>query len=301
MSRRLPLLLLFLLTTFAAGSAWGANALLAKLVAAPGPIPESEAVATTVTRPGSAPPPVQRALSADQYLDGIMSRNLFDVTVIDLWAARQPSAAGDDLAPSQLKVKLLGTMVADPEEYSSALIAEESSPDLPSSYSIHDMIQDREVVSIANTQVGLKGPDGKIEYLLLEGGELTQTVAAGDGEPTAEGEGVDQIGDNKFSVSKDVFDKYINDLEGISRMGRALLHRGPDGEFDGYRLSAIRRNTLADQLGIKNGDIIHAVNGQPLNSVQSAMSAYNTLRTDSSFCFEISRRGSPTELCYEVH
>ena len=42
-SRRLPLLLLFLLTAFAAGSAWGANALLAKFVAAPGPIPESEA------------------------------------------------------------------------------------------------------------------------------------------------------------------------------------------------------------------------------------------------------------------
>ena len=180
---------------------------------------------------------------------------------------RPPSVGRrDDLAPSQLKVKLLGTMVADPEEYSSALIAEESSPDLPSSYSIPRHDQDREVVSIENTQVGLKGPDGKIEYLLLEGGELTQTVAAGDGEPTAEGEGVDQIGDNKFSVSKDVFDKYINDLEGISRMGRALLHRGPDGEFDGYRLSAIRRNTLADQLGIKNGDIIHAVNGQPLNS-----------------------------------
>ena len=107
--------------------------------------------------------------------------------------------------------------------------------------------------------------------------------------------------DDAPTVSKDVFDKYINDLEGISRMGRALLHRGPDGEFDGYRLSAIRRNTLADQLGIKNGDIIHAVNGQSLNSVQSAMNAYNTLRTDSSFCFEISRRGSPTELCYEVH
>jgi type II secretion system protein C len=299
-SRRLPFLILSLLTVFAAGSAWGANALLAHYIAAPGPVPESEAVATVGGRSG-APPPVERALTGDQYLDGIMGRNLFDVAMIDLWAARRPTAAGDDLAPSQLKVKLLGTMVADPQQYSSALIADESTPDLPSSYSIGDMIQDREVVSIANTQVGLKGPDGKIEYLLLEGGELTPTVAATDGEPTAEGEGVDQIGENKFSVSKDVFDKYINDLEGISRMGRALLHRGPDGEFDGYRLSAIRRNTLADQLGIKNGDIIHAVNGQSLNSVQSAMNAYNTLRTDSSFCFEISRRGSPTELCYEVH
>ena len=97
-----------------------------------------------------------------------------------------------------------------------------------------------------------------------------------------------------------MFDKYINDLEGISRMGRALLHRGPDGEFDGYRLSAIRRNTLADQLGIKNGDIIHSVNGQPLTSVQSAMGAYNTLKSEGNFCFEITRRGSPVELCYDV-
>ena len=65
-------------------------------------------------------------------------------------------------------------------------------------------------------------------------------------------------------------------------------------------LSAIRRGTLADQLGIKNGDIIHSVNGESLNSMQAAMNAYNTMKTQSSFCFEISRRGTPTELCYDV-
>lgn len=297
MSRRLPFLLLFFATLVAAGSAWGANALLARLAAPPGPVPESEAIAA-VGRPGSAPP-TARALSADQYIDGIMSRNLFDVAAIDAWAARTPTTGTGSVVASQLKLKLLVSMPAIPEEYGSALIAEESSPELPSSYSIHDMIQDREVVSISNTQVGLKGPDGTLEYLTLEGGDL-MPAATTEAEPTPEGEGVSQLSENKFAVSKDVFDKYINDLEGISRMGRALLHRGPDGEFDGYRLSAIRRNTLADQLGIKNGDIIHAVNGQSLNSVQSAMGAYNTLRTDSSFCFEISRRGSPTELCYEV-
>src|SRR5262245_17993201 len=137
-----------------------------------------------------------------------------------------------------------------------------------------------------------------IEYLTMVNAEMP-VAAISDGEAPA-GEGISSIGDNKFAVNKDLFDKYISDPESIAGLGRALLHRGPDGEYDGYRLSAIRRNTLADQLGIKNGDIIKSVNGQPLNSVQSAMTAYNTMRSESSFCFEISRRGSPQQLCYEV-
>jgi general secretion pathway protein C len=83
-------------------------------------------------------------------------------------------------------------------------------------------------------------------------------------------------------------------------MGRALLHRGPDGQFDGYRLSAIRRNTLADKLGIKNGDVIHSVNGKSLNSMSAAMDAYQTLTSENEFSFEVTRRGEKLSLGYDV-
>ncbi|MEQ1507396.1 MAG: type II secretion system protein GspC [Myxococcota bacterium] len=296
MSRTLPILVLALLTLVAGGTAFGANQLIAKYAAAPGPVSATAPIASS--RPSSGASSFTRALTEEQYLNGIMSRNIFDVAMIDLWATRTPTLTGPGEVRSDLRAKLLAVAVADPIEYSSALIAEEASPDLPSTYYTGDMIHDREVVDIGFDRVGLKKPDGTIEYLMLEGGELTAALEPEGDAPAVEG--VEQSGDNKFVVSKDMFEKNINDLEGISKMGRALLHRGPDGEFDGYRLSAIRRNTLADQLGIKNGDIIHSVNGSPLNSVQSAMNAYNTMRSESSFCFEISRRGSPTELCYEV-
>jgi type II secretory pathway component PulC len=303
-SRSLPIIILLVVTALAAGSAWGANTLIAHFVAPEGPVPETGEVIASAepASPGTAPSRTAsvRALSVEEYLGGIMRRNLFDIAIIDAWKLREPAGPGASVATSDLKVKLLATMVATPAEFSNALIADESSPDLPSAYSIGDMLHDRKVVSIENDKVGLERQDGTIEYLTMGSGELVRGVASG--EPAASGEegGVSQLSENKFVVSKDLFDKNINDLEGISRMGRALLHRGPDGEFDGYRLSAIRRNTLADQLGIKNGDIIHSVNGQPLNSVQAAMTAYNTMQTQSSFCFEISRRGTPTELCYEV-
>lgn len=301
MSRRgLPAVLFLLLTAFAGGSAFALNLLVARVAEVP---QTSTSRPTVASRPDPDRTRPARALTVDQYLDGIMGRNLFDVATIDAWAARKPSATGGGtVARTELRVKLLGTIVAEPDTYSSALIVDEDSSALARAYSIGDELHEREIVSIEDDRVGLKKEDGSIEYVTMDGGRV-RSIASDEpssGETSDETDGVREVTEGKYEVSRELFEKNINDLESISRMGRALLHRGPDGEFDGYRLSAIRRGTLADQLGIKNGDIIHSVNGEPLNSVQAAMNAYNTMKTQTNFCFEISRRGSPTQLCYDV-
>ena len=297
MNRALPLIVIVVATLLSAGGAYAVNLTIAALVAPSEPVAPAPAVASS--RGATPTVAMPRAMNAEQYLDGIMRRNLFDVGIIATWNPN-PKDDEDIKARSELKVRLLGTVVATPETFSSALIADEENP-YPKGYSIGDKLYDREVIKIEKKRVTLRRPDGEIEVLTIED---TITAAPTSSAPivasNSEDGAVQETGDGRYQVSKELFDKYINDLEGISRMGRALLHRGPDGEFDGYRLSAIRRNTLADQLGIKNGDIIHTVNGQDLDSVQSAMNAYNTLKTDSNFCFEITRRGSPVELCYDV-
>ena len=57
---------------------------------------------------------------------------------------------------------------------------------------------------------------------------------------------------------------------------------------------------LGEKLGIRNGDIVHAVNGQALTSMQGAMSAYTSLQSESSFSFEVTRRGQKMKLDYSV-
>ncbi|MEM6926854.1 MAG: type II secretion system protein GspC [Myxococcota bacterium] len=293
-------------TLVSAGSAVGINQVIATQLAPDGVAEETEAGPG-----GDAPEPrvaaartsrsrATRVLTAEEYLNGIMKRNLFDVEIIAKWSAPAPkSESGEQETP--LRVRLLGTVVANDPQFSSALIASEDDP-YSKGYSIGDKLADRTIVEIIKGKVKLERIDGAFEWLSIddeEGKRVTATTTPQDSDSDGD-EGIQQTGDNRFAVSRDLFDKYINDMESITKLGRALLHRGPDGSFDGYRLAAIRRNTLADQLGIKNGDIIHAVNGEPLTSLQAAMNAYNTMQTQSNFCFEITRRRKPVELCYDV-
>ena len=188
--------------------------------------------------------------------------------------------------------------MAAPADYSSALILEDGK-DHAVGYGVGDMIYDRKVVAIDQKRVTLERGTGELEYLTMDQEEKPpRTASASTGETTEDG--VEQIGDNKWAVPRSLLDKYIGDLGAASKLGRALLHRGPDGGYDGYRLSAIRRGSLADQLGIKNGDVIHAVNGSSLDSMQAAMGAYNTMQNDSNFCLEVTRRGEKQQLCYDV-
>lgn len=69
----------------------------------------------------------------------------------------------------------------------------------------------------------------------------------------------------------------LADPNSFSRHGIALLHRDAEGEYDGYRLSAVRRGGIANRLGIKNGDILHSVNGQPLHSLDHVKRVYETI------------------------
>lgn len=291
---------LVLTTLLSAGAAFALNLAIGRMVV-PEEVPETPAlaVANQGDAPGSRAAAARpRGLTVEQYLEGIMRRNLFDQNVIATWNPQPVGGGGESVAKTELHVKLLGTIVARPETLSSALMVDEDKKDLPKAYSIGHKLYDRIVVSIEKDRVGLQKRDGTIEYVTMNDG-VVRTVASDDA--AGEGvEGVTQSGENKFTVSKDLFDKSISDLEGLSKMGRALLHRGPDGEYDGYRLSAIRKGTLADSLGIKNGDIIQSVNGQPLTSMQAAMEAYNTMKTQTNFCFSVSRRGTPVEMCYDV-
>ena len=81
---------------------------------------------------------------------------------------------------------------------------------------------------------------------------------------------------------------------------RVVPHKDSNGEIDGYRLSGIRRRSFFYKLGVKNGDIVHSVNGQSLTSMSSAMDAYNSLSNEQSFSFEITRRNQRQTFEYEI-
>ena len=102
-----------------------------------------------------------------------------------------------------------------------------------------------------------------------------------------------------FTISKTQMEmlKQTNEL---SKMLRIVPHRSSEGYIDGYRLSGIRRGSVPEQLGVKNGDILMAVNGKPMSSMSEAMERYQETQNASSFTFLIIRRGGYKILSYSL-
>lgn len=307
MKRALPILALLILAILAYGSAYALNRVVAGFLTVP------EASVNVASSDGveqggvETPDEPVRSIAPGQreYIHGILKRNIFDP---DFIAKYNPSVStneesGEVERKTDLKVRLLGTVVATPASFSSALIADDDRDAEANGYGVGDKIYDAEVISIEPKRVGLKRSDGSIEFLTMDVDDKapkrtssSSTASASDGED----DGIQEVSEGKYIVARETLDKYMNDMDALSRMGRALLHKGPDGSYDGYRMSAIRRNSIADKLGIKNGDIVHSVNGMPLNSMSGAMNALQALQSEAEFGFEITRRGQKQSLAYEV-
>lgn len=308
----LPWKVLVGVTVSAAASAGLVNLGIARLVAPaegeavetelPGAAPGAEGVApageTLAAAPaGRAPVGAERPKTEGDYLRVILGRNIFDQSKIGQ-SPKEGGAVSDGDVTSIAKLSLRGTQVADPDLYSVAWIAKEGET-TARWYSLGQEVGGVKIVAIYPHGI-LVARDGVQEWLGL-GGKQEPVKTEGAAAPTTEdGSGIVAKSETEFVVPRSELQKYMGDMDALSGLGRTTVHRGPDGEPDGYRLSSIRRGSLGEKLGIRNGDVIHSVNGMPLNNMQSAMEAYQALQSGASFKIDVTRRGAPMNLNYEV-
>lgn len=244
--------------------------------------------------PGEEDGPVRStadALGSRFYTTAIGRRNIFDSAAVYDPNAAKVADGGFECRES--KSRLLGTVVADPPEYSSALIIDGGGKDARATgYVLGEEVSgEGRIVSIEQNRVCLDG--GSCLCIGQEGKPVADAGAAG------EDGGVEKLSDNKYRVSQSFLNDALSNVEALATKVRAVPHK-TDGEIDGFRLSAIRKGSLFEKLGIKNGDIIHNVNGSPLTSAESALSSYTSLKNEKSFTFEITRRNQRQTLEYEV-
>lgn len=234
--------------------------------------------------------------SREGWIDPILARNIFDSSKVGV-----PQQAGDISEGghrTDLKIVLLATVVADPDIYSSALIAEDSGG-LSQGYGVGDaLLGEATIFKIEQKKVYLRRNDGSIEYVDMEMG--AGQPGGGDSKG-AGGDDVASADSNHFVVERSMLDEALKNPEALAGQIRVVPHKGADGEIDGYRLSGIRKGSMFEKLGIKNGDIVHSVNGKALTSTNAALDAYNGLQNENSFSFDITRRSKRQTMEYEVH
>jgi general secretion pathway protein C len=239
---------------------------------------------------------VARPLS---YYQPISERNLFKVQESGDKAASKPKAIDvESLKQTELKLKLWGTVTGNPEtDYA---VIEEGTAKEQNLYRVGDSIQNATVKMILREKVVLS-VDGKDEVLKMEEvaddkKTLRRPLARPSFDRTAP---IAPVRSQKIRLRRSQIESMVagpSDLTSQVTIQPYLEEGSPDGVL----LTGIKPNSIFRRLGLRNGDVIKEINGEPVLSADGALSFYETLKSSSKASIQIKRRGRTRNIDYTV-
>lgn len=140
--------------------------------------------------------------------------------------------------------------------------------------------------------------NGVLESLMLAGAEKPPTEpgtppATADFPSTPSMGGVQETGANHYTVERDMLTAQMQ-TPGFLR--QAVIEPSNGGGFAVRRISP---GSLYAELGLRAGDVIKTVNGQPVNTAEDAIRLYQQMPNISAVQMEITRGGKPEYLYYQ--
>lgn len=260
------------------------------------------------TRP-HAPPQAQKAHGKDG--ETIVSRDIF----CSGCAPPKPEVAdtsgpvSNEWQKSTLQLELVSTMVCPSDDnYSMAIIVDNTSPHKdPAMYHRGSVIGSTgaEVIKVTSKRVYLKNGN-RNEYLELEGNAPPPptTVAQNTPPPAMDpalgdiDKGVTCSG-NACTVDRSLVEKLLSNTTMLATSAR-FVPSIKDGKPNGFKLYAIRPQSIFGRIGLQNGDTIKAINGSEMTTPDAALALYTKLRNASHLSVQVERRGETVTLDYSI-
>lgn len=232
------------------------------------------------------PPPVPANTFS---LQPLLAAHLFGQVSQELTGRRL-----DNLPISSLNLVLTGVIASGAGGY--ALISVNGQPQEP--FAVGQTITGGAVLQAVYSDRVVIGRNGALESLLLEGADNSQppqdmvmpAVNRTAGIPT---DIVRETGANQYMVARDQLAAQMRTPDFLKQ---ATLVPSSSG---GFLVRQIQPNSLYEKLGLRAGDVIKAVNGQPINTAEDAMKLYQQLSSIGSVQMEVMRGGKSEALYYE--
>jgi len=259
--------------------------------------------------PPKPPPLVKKAAkpgkSRSKSGEPLAARNMFCSECLP------PDPVEDDTGPqgpgvpnTSLPLRVVATNVSSEEKYSFATIQNTES-EARGSYGIEEMIPSAgKVVRIRGKYVDFRNSSSqRVERIQLLGKDApTPAVAATApvARPTSPrnevaqmiDDGVKKDGENSWEVKRSLVDKILENPALVAR-GARIVPSIRNGKPNGFKLYAIRPNSIYAKIGLMNGDTINAINGFELTTADKALEVYTKVREANNLTVNLTRRGKP--------
>lgn len=187
-----------------------------------------------------------------------------------------------------LPFELRGTIIGSP----SLAFIYNSHTDKRAIYKPNDLIGDYKILKI-----------GPAKVLLVKNGVIRELLLAGENRGGASDvKGIiftDAAGTK--SVSRSGLVSFMFQANELLRTVKILpVSDSASHKLLGFSVESVPAGSIIEEAGIKNGDIIHSVEGRRLQSAQDAMQMLGLIRKQSSFEVVLLRQDRPVTVRYEL-
>jgi general secretion pathway protein C len=222
---------------------------------------------------------------------------------------------------TNLRLQLLGTMVANEKRWSMAVISDLDKQ--KAGYYFHkDRVKNATIFAIQREPqrvVIVNDETHRLEYIDAVPGTGAVNTAGlgnlgtapvpppgdappGDAPPPNEAaalEGVKQRSENEYTITRNRLDSTLSNLNDVATQAR-IVPSFKNGVANGFKLFSIRPGSIYSAIGIQNGDVINRINGFEMNSPDKALEIYTRLKEAKNVEIEVERRGQIVKKRYAI-
>lgn len=112
--------------------------------------------------------------------------------------------------------------------------------------------------------------------------------------------GVRQITPNRYVLERATVDSNLKNLAPLFTEIRATPQI-QNGVANGFLLTEIQPNSIFQQLGLRDGDVLQTVNGQSVGDPAKAFALLQSLQDKSLITLDVIRNGTAHQVSYTIH
>lgn len=247
----------------------------------------------------------------------LAQRNMFCSTCQP--APQTPGNEGEMVDPNSvpltsLPLELLATNLASRSQHSFATIRNTTSDSQGAYWTDQEIPSAGKVVRIGGTFVDFQNTSTqRLERISLieqnRGGPPRPAPPPTRPPPTGQGQGdemsemldagIKKLSEDSYEIDRGLVDKMLSNPMSVAR-GARIVPSVQDGKPNGFKLYAIRPNSVYSKIGLRNGDTISAINGFELTTPDKALEVYTKVREASNLSVSVIRRGKPETMNYNI-
>jgi general secretion pathway protein C len=142
--------------------------------------------------------------------------------------------------------------------------------------------------------------DGRLEYLDLEAEGAVKKPEESQLARSELATGIRDLGSGKYEIRREALNRVLSNTTLLAASAQ-IMPAVQDGKPAGFMLRRIRPGSFYQLLGMRDGDIVQAVNGRPIRTPEDALQVYTGIKNASHVTISISRGGKSSTFDYSIN